>query len=62
MTPVQIGIGQVAFTLTGVMVLDDEGWVLDFPFIEERKETKTLTPIDKLGEKGNLNPLKKKRK
>ena len=44
------------------MVLDDEGWVLDFPFIEERKETKTLTPIDKLGEKGNLNPLKKKRK
>lgn len=58
-TPVQTGIGQITFTLTGVMVLDDEGWVLDFPFIEE---TKVLTPIGKLGEKGNLNPLKKKRK
>lgn len=61
-TPIQIGIGQVAFTLTGVMVLDDEGWVLDFPFIKEPQQTKTLTPIGKIGGKGTLNPLKKKKK
>lgn len=60
-TPQQTGIGQIAFTLTGVMVLDDEGWVLDFPFIKEQRETKALTPIDKLGGKGKLNPLKKKK-
>ena len=61
-TPVQIGIGQVAFTLTGVMVLDNEGWVLDFPFIKGPQQTKTLTPIGKIGGKGTLNPLKKKKK
>lgn len=61
-TPMQAGIGQITFTLTGVMVLDDEGWVLDFPFIKEQHETRVLTPIGKLGGKGSLNTLKKKKK
>lgn len=61
-TPIQTGIGQITFTLTGVMVLDDKGWVLDFPFIKEHKEGVTLTTIDKSGGKRKLNPLKKKRK
>lgn len=61
-TPIQTEIGQIAFTLTGVMVLDSEGWVLDFPFIEVPKCTKALTPIESIGGKGRLNPLKKKKK
>lgn len=61
-TPIQTGVGQIAFTLTGVMVLDDEGWVLDFPFITAPKQTKALTPIESIGTKGGLNPLKKKKK
>lgn len=61
-TPIQSSIGQLTFTLTGVMVLDEEGWVLDFPFIEEPKENKTLTPINGLSGGAKLNPLKKKRK
>lgn len=61
-TPIQKGVGQLAFILTGVMVLDDEGWVLDFPFITAPKQTKVLTPIESVGSKGDLNSLKKKRK
>lgn len=61
-TPVQTGVGSISFTLTGVMVLDEEGWVLDFPFIETVKESKILTPIQNLGESRKLNQLKKKRK
>lgn len=61
-TPIQTSIGQLTFTLTGVMVLDEEGWVLDFPFIKEPKENKTLTPINGISGGAKLNPLKKKRK
>lgn len=61
-TPRQTGIGQLAFTLTGVMVLDDEGWVLDFPFIDAPKQPATLTPIGSIGGKQGLNQLKKKKK
>ena len=61
-TPIQSSIGQLTFTLTGVMVLDKEGWVLDFPFIKESKENKMLTPINEISGGTKLNPLKKKRK
>lgn len=61
-TPVQTSIGQLTFTLTGVMVLDEEGWVIDFPFIHKPKESKTLTPINGLPDRGKLNQLKKKKK
>ncbi|MDE6262715.1 MAG: hypothetical protein K2M09_05370, partial [Muribaculaceae bacterium] len=62
-TPVQTAIGHLAFTLTGIMVLDDTGsWVLDFPFIQKPKEVKTLTPISGLPDRGKFNPLKKKKK
>lgn len=59
-TPIQSSIGQLTFTLTGVMVLDKEGWVLDFPFIKEPKENKALTPINGISGGAKLNPLKKK--
>lgn len=61
-TPVQTSIGQLTFTLTGVMVLDEEGWVIDFPFIQKPKESKNLTPINGLLDREKLNPLKKKKK
>lgn len=61
-TPVKTSIGQLTFTLTGVMVLDGEDWVIDFPFIKQPKETKTLTPIKGLPNRDKLNPLKKKKK
>lgn len=61
-TPVQTGIGQLVFTLTGVMVLDDEGWIIDFPFINAPKQAVTLTPIGSLGRNQGLNQLKKKKK
>lgn len=61
-TPVQSSIGQLTFILTGVMVLDEDSWVLDFPFIKEPKENKTLTPINGISGGAKLNPLKKKRK
>lgn len=61
-TPVQSSIGQLTFTLTGVMVLNEEGWVLEFPFIKESNEKKTLTPINGIPDGAKLNPLKKKRK
>lgn len=61
-TPIQTSIGQLTFTLTGVMVFDEEGWVLDFPFIKQPKENKTLTPINGISGGAKLNPLKKKRK
>ncbi len=61
-TPIQSSIGQLTFTLTGVMVLDEEGWVLDFPFITKPVENKSLTPIKGINGNTKLNPLKKKRK
>lgn len=61
-TPVQTGIGQITFTLSGVLVSDDGGWVLDFPFVGAPKESNSLTPIGKSGRKGNINPLKKNRR
>lgn len=61
-TPVQTGVGQLAFTLTGIMVLDDEGWIIDFPFIKAPKQAMTLTPIGSVGGKQGLNQLKKKKK
>lgn len=61
-TPIQTSVGQLMFTLTGIMVLDEDGWVIDFPFIRQPKETKVLTPIGEFPNRGNLNPLKKKHK
>ena len=37
-TPIQTAIGQITFTLTGIMIPDEDGWILDFPFIAENKE------------------------
>lgn len=59
-TPVQSSIGQLTFTLTGVMVLDEEGWVLDFPFITKSIENKSLTTIKGITDNTKLNSLKKK--
>ena len=42
--------------------LDDDGWVLDFPFITKPVENKSLTPIKGINGNTKLNPLKKKRK
>lgn len=58
-TPIQSDIGQITFSLTGVMVLDEEGWVIEFPFVREPEKKKTLTPINKIAGK-KLNNLKKK--
>ena len=61
-TPVQTSIGQLTFTMTGVMVLGEDGWVIDFPFIQQPHETKKLTPINDFPDRGKLNQLKKKKK
>ncbi|MDE7345168.1 MAG: hypothetical protein K2N48_00315 [Muribaculaceae bacterium] len=61
-TPTQTAVGQITFTLTGIMVSDEEGWFLDFPFIAERTENKPLTPIKGITDEKKLNPLKAKKK
>lgn len=61
-TPVQTAIGQLMFNLTGVMISDDEGWIIDFPFIKANKQTIQLTPIEGGREKNGYNQLKKKKK
>lgn len=61
-TPIQSALGQITFTLTGIMVLDEEGWILDFPFVTEIKKNKPLTPIKGMTDSSKLNPLKKKKK
>ncbi len=58
-TPKKEGIGQLSFTLTGVLISDDEGWLIDFPFIKAPQEEKTLTPIEVIKRNGKLNPLKR---
>ena len=61
-TPTQTAVGQITFTLTGVMVLDEDGWILDFPFITESKKNKALTPILGITDSSKLNHPKKKKK
>lgn len=61
-TPIQTSIGQLTFTLTGVMVLSEEDWIIDFPFIQQSEEPKKLTPINDFPDRGILNQLKKKKK
>lgn len=60
-TPIQTNIGQISLLLTGIIVSEGQGWVLDFPFIEVPKVTSKLTPIEGIGRKGTLNTLKKKK-
>ncbi len=60
-TPVQTGVGQLTFTLSGVMVLDEEEWIIDFPFIDIPKQEVKLTPIAGIREKHGLNQLKKRK-
>ena len=60
--PTQTAVGQITFTLTGIMVSDEEGWILDFPFITERRENKPLTPIKGTTDEKKLNQLKAKKK
>jgi len=59
-TPIQTAIGQITFTLTGIIVSDEQGWTLDFPFIKTPKSTSKRTPIEDVVRKGTLNTLKKK--
>lgn len=61
-TPKQTAVGQLTFELTGVMVLNDEGWDIVFPFISTKEEAKALTPISAPRPSDRLNQLKKKRK
>ena len=61
-TPTQTAVGQITFTLTGIMVSDEEGWILDFPFITEKKENKPLTPIKGITDEKKLNHLKATKK
>lgn len=60
-TPTQTGVGQLTFTLTGVMVLDEEEWKIDFPFITAPKQEVKLTPIELIREKEGLNQLKNRK-
>lgn len=64
-TPIQTGVGQLTLALSGVLVPQADGWVLDFPFLnksEEIEEPKALTPItDSVGLQKH-NPLKQKKK
>ena len=43
-TPRQTSIGQITFRLTGIVVPDGDGWIMEFPFIEKKKEVSSLTP------------------
>ncbi len=61
-SPVQTGIGQITFTLSGVIVPDGEGWVLDFPFVGQERKPEALTPIGGTKEEGNDGTHKKKGK
>ena len=60
-TPILTSIGQLTFTLTGVMVLGKDGWVMDFPFIHQPQEAKRLTPINDFPDNSKLNQLRKKK-
>ena len=61
-TPKQTEVGQITFILTGVMVFDEDGWILDLPFITKNNENKPLTPIKGMADSSKLNHLKKKKK
>lgn len=61
-TPQQTAVGQLTFMLTGIMVLNDHGWDLVFPFITSKSEAKALTPIGVSKPTDRMNKLKKKRK
>lgn len=61
-TPVQTRVGQLVFTLTGVLALDEEDWVIEFPFIKANKQAVELTPIEGVREKNGINQLIKKKK
>ncbi len=60
-TPVQTGVGQLTFTLSGVMVLDEEEWIIYLPLIDIPKQKVKLTPIAGIREKHGLNQLKKRK-
>ncbi|MDE6648973.1 MAG: hypothetical protein K2K45_03485 [Muribaculaceae bacterium] len=61
-TPTQTAVGQITFILTGIMVSDENGWILDFPFITKSKKNKVLTPIMGITDSSKLNHPKKKKK
>ena len=60
-TPRQTSIGQITFRLTGIVVPDGDGWIMEFPFIEKKKEVSSLTPIASVAESKH-DSLKKKKK
>lgn len=58
-TPEVSAAGQITFVLTGVIIKNEDSWIVDFPFIQKTKQPqKKLTPISE----NKFNPLKKKRK
>lgn len=59
--PRQTSIGQITFLLTGIVVPDGDGWIMEFPFIEKKKEVSSLTPIASVAE-SKPDSLKKKKK
>ena len=61
-TPSQSSVGQLTFSLTGVIVRDKDGWRLEFPFLKPVREEKSLTPIRTLPSNDKSIPLKKKKK
>ena len=61
-TPTQSSIGELTFYVTGLLTPNDEGWILDFPFIRNSSNNKPLTPIKGIADGNKLNPLKKKKK
>ena len=61
-TPTQSSIGELNFSVTGVLAPSDEGWILDFPFIKNTSNNKPLTPIKGIADGSKLNSPKKKKK
>ncbi len=59
-TPIQSSIGQITFILTGVIYLDNDDWVVNFPFIRRDNEVKALTPINSVKDASKLNNLTKR--
>lgn len=53
--------GHIVLALSGILVHDEDEWVLEFPFLAVTNDDKTLTPIPGLGVSGN-NPIIMKKK
>lgn len=62
-TPLQTGIGQISFILSGIMVYNGDGWQIEFPFLKKpEEEVKKLTLISGKNQLSGSNPIKKKKR